>query len=162
MNFTNIFIMMSNSRIFYPLQSKQHFIRFYCISVGLSVVSILIQYSSAYVSDELDFKNITETDGIETQQVQVAEANETMYPLRLTDGLYGIGAWSERIEEEVIFIGYEDDETFSFTSWIALSGSVGCNQTDYDYVEKLKRSDADSFIGMYFISFQGFIWNHSP
>ena len=117
----------------------------------LTVTSTFIQYASAYVSDELDFKNITENDAVE--QVRVTEANETTsYPLRLTDGLYGIGAWSQRIEEEVIFIGYENEDNFDFARWIALSGSVGCNETHYDNVEKLKRSDVDSFIGMYFIS----------
>ena len=99
---------------------------------------------------------MTENDGSQVQQVQVDGENELTpdYPMRLTDGLYGIGAWSQRIEEEVIFIGYEDDGTFDFTSWIGSAQSMGCNETNYDNVEKLKRSDTDGFIGMCFKSFE--------
>ena len=114
-----------------------------------------IKYASAHVSNELDFKNVTENDGSQIQQVQV-DGEDTVtpaYPIRLTDGLYGIGAWSQRIEEEVIFIGYEDDGTFDFTSWISSAQSMGCNESNYENVEKLKRSDTDGFIGM---CFQGF------
>lgn len=99
---------------------------------------------------------MTENDGSQIQQVQV-DGEDTVipaYPIRLTDGLYGIGAWSARIEEEVIFIGYEDDETFDFTSWIGSAQSMGCNETNYDNVEKLKRSDTDGFIGICFKSFE--------
>ena len=73
------------------------------------------EYAAVFISSDLSFESITYTNSSLT------------YPLRLTDGLYGIGAWSERVELETIFIGYEDDKTFNFASWIAMSGSVGCN-----------------------------------
>ena len=95
---------------------------------------------------------MTENDGSQIQQVQVDGENEITpdYPIRLTDGLYGIGAWSQRIEEEVIFIGYEDEGALDFTSWMSMPGSLGCNSSHYDNVEKLKRGDTTGFIGKYF------------
>lgn len=95
---------------------------------------------------------MTENDGSQIQQVQV-DGEDTVtpaYPIRLTDGLYGIGAWSQRIEEEVIFIGYEDEGSLDFTSWMSMPGSLGCNSSHYDNVENLKRGDTTGFIGMYF------------
>ena len=93
------------------------------------------QYASVHVSNSLNF---TET------------LNENIYPLRLTDGLYGIGAWSERIKFETIFIGYEDDETFDFTSWTGSSGSFGCNIHDYDHIQELKKDKtSDQYIGIF-------------
>ena len=159
MNFIIIFIAMSNIMhwIFLSFASKA---AFYLIPSIFCGYKFFIKYASAYVSNELNFENITENDPV-AQSVQVAGVNETTdgtnYPLRLTDGLYGIGAWSQRIEEEVIFIGYEDDDTLDFTSWIASPGSLGCNESHYENVEKHKQGDGDTFIGMYFITFEGFL-----
>ena len=76
--------------------------------------------------------------------------SDSGYPLRLTDGLYGIGAWSEKVELETIFVGYEDDETFNFSAWIAMSGSVGCNSSDYSHVQALKKDpNSDFYIGIF-------------
>ena len=75
---------------------------------------------------------------------------ENKYPLRLSDGLYGIGAWSERIELETVFIGYEDDGTLDFTSWIEMSGSLGCSDNDYSHVQELKKDKkSDRYIGTF-------------
>ena len=93
------------------------------------------QYASVHVSNSLNF---TKT------------FSENIYPLKLTDGLYGIGAWSARIELETIFIGYENDETFDFTSWIGMSGSLGCNSSHYSHVQELKKDKmSDSYIGTF-------------
>jgi len=93
------------------------------------------QYAAVHVSSSLNF---TKT------------LYENIYPLRLTDGLYGIGAWSEKIEFETIFIGYEDDETFDFTSWISASGSLGCNSSHYSHVQELKKDKtSDQYIGTF-------------
>ena len=96
------------------------------------------EYAAVFVSSDLSFEHITYTN------------SSSAYPLRLTDGLYGIGAWSERVELETIFIGYEDDETFNFASWIEMSGSMGCNSTDYSHVQALKKDqNSDSYIGIF-------------
>ena len=93
------------------------------------------QYAAVYVSSSLNF---TKT------------SYENIYPLKLTDGLYGIGAWSERVELGTIFIGYENDETFDFTSWIGMSGSLGCNSSHYSHVQELKKDKmSDSYIGTF-------------
>ena len=93
------------------------------------------QYAAVYVSSSLNF---TKT------------SYENIYPLKLTDGLYGSGAWSARIEHETIFIGYENDETFDFTSWIGMSGSLGCNSNDYSHVQAVKKDKmSDSYIGTF-------------
>ena len=93
------------------------------------------QYASVHVSNSLNF---TET------------LYENIYPVRLTDGLYGIGAWSERIEFETIFIGYEDDGTFDFASWIGMTGSPGCSNDDYGHVQELKKDKtSDQYIGTF-------------
>ena len=93
------------------------------------------EYASVHVSSSLNF---TKT------------LNENIYPLRLTDGLYGIGAWSERIEFETIFIGYEDDGTFDFASWIGMTGSPGCSNDDYGHVQELKKDKtSDQYIGTF-------------
>ena len=73
-----------------------------------------------------------------------------LFLFQVTDGLYGIGAWSERVVLETIFIGYEDDKTFNFASWIAMSGSLGCNSSDYSHVQALKKDqNTDSYIGIF-------------
>ena len=93
------------------------------------------EYAAVHVSNSLNFTNIL---------------YENKYPVRLTDGLYGVGAWSERIELETVFIGYEDDETFDFTSWIEMSGSLGCNDNDYSHVQDLKKDKtSDQYIGTF-------------
>ena len=92
------------------------------------------QYAAVHVSSSLNF----------------TKTSYQNYPVRLTDGLYGIGAWSERIELETIFIGYEDDGTLDFTSWIEMSGSAGCSDNDYSDVEKLKKDKtSDKYIGTF-------------
>ena len=96
------------------------------------------EYAAVYISSDLSFENITHTNSGLT------------YPLRLTDGLYGIGAWSKRVELETIFIGYEDDETLNFSAWIALTGSTGCNSSDYSHVQALKKDpNSDFYIGIF-------------
>ena len=97
-------------------------------------------YAAVFVSNFLNFGNISYTGINETSN----------YPLRLTDGLYGIGAWSEKVELETIFIGYEDDSTLDFTSWIASSGSLGCNASHYSHVGDLKKdNNSDHYIGIF-------------
>ena len=92
------------------------------------------QYAAVHVSSSLNF----------------TKTSYQNYPVRLTDGLYGIGAWSERIEFETIFTGYEDDETFDFTSWIGSSGSFGCSNDDYGHVQELKKDKtSDQYIGIF-------------
>ena len=93
------------------------------------------EYAAVHVSNSLNFTNIL---------------YENKYPVRLIDGLYGIGAWSEQIELETVFIGYENDETFDFTSWIGMSGSLGCNDNDYSHVQDLKKDKtSDQYIGTF-------------
>ena len=97
-------------------------------------------YAAVFVSNFLNFGNISYTGINETSN----------YPLRLTDGLYGTGAWSERVELETIFVGYEDDSTLDFTSWIVSSGSLGCNNSDYSHVGDLKKDkNSDLYIGIF-------------
>ena len=96
------------------------------------------EYAAVFISSDLSFESITYTNSSLT------------YPLRLTDGLYGIGAWSKRVELETIFIGYEDDETLNFSAWIASSGSMGCNSSDYSHVQALKKDpNSDFYIGIF-------------
>ena len=96
------------------------------------------EYAAVYISSDLSFENITHTNSGLT------------YPLRLTDGLYGIGAWSERVQLETIFIGYGDDETFDFSSWFATTGSMGCNSSDYSHAQALKKDqNSDFYIGIF-------------
>ena len=96
------------------------------------------EYAAVFISSDLGFENITHTN------------SSLAYPLRLTDGLYGIGAWSKRVELETIFIGYEDDETLNFSAWIASTGSTGCNSSDYSHVQALKKDqNSDSYIGIF-------------
>ena len=96
------------------------------------------EYAAVFVSSDLNFENILHT------------YSSLAYPLRLTDGLYGTGAWSERVELETIFIGYEDDETWSFSAWIASTGSTGCNSSDYSHVQALKKDpNSDFYIGIF-------------
>ena len=96
------------------------------------------EYAAVFVSSDLSFENITHTN------------SSLAYPLRLTDGLYGIGAWSKRVELETIFIGYEDDETLNFSAWIASTGSTGCNSSDYSHVQALKKDpNSDFYIGIF-------------
>ena len=92
------------------------------------------QYAAVHVSSSLNF----------------TKTSYQNYPVRLTDGLYGIGAWSERIELETVFIGYEDDGTLDFTSWIGMSDSFGCNDNDYSHVQELKKDKtSDQYIGTF-------------
>ena len=96
------------------------------------------EYAAVFVSSDLSFENITHTNSI------------SAYPLRLADGLYGTGAWSERVELETIFIGYEDDATLNFSAWIASTGSTGCNSSDYSHVQALKKDpNSDFYIGIF-------------
>ena len=93
------------------------------------------EYAAVHISSSLNFTNIL---------------YENKYPLRLTDGLYGIGAWPEKIEFETVFIGYEDDGTLNFTSWIRMSGSLGCNSSHYSHVQDLKKDKtSDQYIGTF-------------
>ena len=92
------------------------------------------QYAAVHVSSSLNF----------------TKTSYQNYPVRLTDGLYGIGAWPEKIELETVFIGSENDETFDFTSWIGMSGSLGCSDNDYSHVQDLKKDKtSDQYIGTF-------------
>ena len=85
------------------------------------------------MSDELNFQR---------------ESNQS-YPLRLHDGLYGIGAWSERIEHEAIFVG-DYQNSVEWENWIESKSSLGCDKADYDKI-KLNRMGnlTDPFIGIF-------------